>query len=366
MTKALVIGAGPAGLSAALGLTEWCDSVTVTESQPRGRTRVAGEHLPPASLPELDRLGLSDLLEDERHDASPGVRSAWGSSDFVDKEYFMTVVGHGVNLRREVFDAALADRAEARGVELRFETRLERIRRDDDGFHARWTDGGGGGPESFDCVIDATGRRAAAARHLGATPTRCDSLVGLVGRIEGCTPIDEAGRVHVESTEAGWWYGVQFSDDVLLATLMTDPEVIRENPDRAHGLWREHLEQSTLLAPIAATGRWTGELTTFDAAAQRLDYDTASAFIAVGDAAVAYDPLSSWGITKALQDGSAGARALARHHDGDTESLARHRTQQRRGYDEHLSRRSELYRSETRWPSSPFWRSRRRESRTEE
>lgn len=361
-TRALVIGAGPAGLGAALGLAQWCTSVTVVEASSPERRRRAGEHLPPAALSALAAIGLADLLGDERHDSSPGVRSAWGEDFIVDKEYYSSAPGRGLNLRRELFDEALARRAEDQGATLRYGTRLRHLVRDAGRYTATLHGPEGPATLGVDIVVDASGRRAAAARHLGARRHRYDRLIGLLGRVEGCAPTDEAGRVHVESVEEGWWYGVQLSEGTLLACFMTDPSVARSHPRRAPGLWQERLRASRLLWPLASSGRWSGRLEALDAATQVLEYQACGNFLAVGDAAVAFDPLSSWGITKGLCDGHAGAEALARERDGQAGAVAVHRQAQRQDFATYRSRQLDFYRAERRWPASPFWRSRQGES----
>lgn len=270
----------------------------------------------------------------------------------------MTLPAAGLNLRRERFDETLACSAERAGVAVRFGTRVRHLRREGDAYAA--TLGGPDGEHTLrtDLVVDASGRRAAAARHLGATRRRCDQLVAIVGRVEGTLPDADTGRVHVESVEAGWWYGVQFTNGTLLASLMTDAASVPRHTDRAPGLWSERLRASRLLSPLATGGWWSGRVEVFDAAAQVLEHDPPNGFLAVGDAAAAYDPLSSWGITKGFSDGIAGADALARARAGDSEALAEHRNTQLRDFENHRVRQSDFYRGETRWPDSPFWRSR--------
>ena len=357
-THALVVGAGPAGTAAAIRLSDSCDVVTMVESRPRDRLKRAGEHLPPAALTEFARLGFSDLVAQEGHEPSPGVRSLWGGGFAVDKEYFLTLPSSGLNLRRQQFDEALARRAERAGVGVEFGTRLSHLRRDWEGYVATLSGPEGERTIRADLVIDASGRRAVASRHLGATRSRCDQLVGITGRVDASRPDDETGRVHVESVEHGWWYGVQFSDRVLLATFMTDVASVQQHAERAPGLWSEQLRASRLLAPLAREGRWSGRVDVFDASAQVLEHKPPRGFLAVGDAAAAYDPLSSWGIAKGLRDGTAGAESLIREREGDANAVARHRNAQHRDFETHRARQSDFYRTETRWPTSPFWRSR--------
>jgi len=249
-------------------------------------------------------------------------------------------------------------------VRLRFGTRLTGLRRAGEGWRADLEEVAGAGRGSLenlrvDVVVDASGRRAVAARMLGARARRFDTLLGLVGRVEGCAPLDEPGRIQVEAVAAGWWYGVRLSDGSLLATLMTDPRIIRAHPGRARGLWSGSLAASRLLGPLARTGRWAGRLDAFDAAAQAVDgVEAGPGFLAVGDAAAAWDPLSSWGIAKGLCDGVAGAGALALARGGDTGAVEAHGLRQREEFAAHLARRASFYGSETRWTSAPFWRAR--------
>jgi flavin-dependent dehydrogenase len=286
------------------------------------------------------------------------VRSAWGSGFVVDKEYFTSVPAMGLNLRRPRFDEALARHAEQAGVQLNFDTRLNHLRRDGNAYIATLRGPDGALTIRVDVVVDASGRRAVASRHLGATRQRHDQLVAVVGRVEGCPPDDESGRVYVESVEHGWWYGVTFSDGALLATFMTDATCVQRHTGRALGLWTEQLRASRLLGPLTRDGRRSARVAVFDAAAQVLQHDAPPGFLAVGDAAAAWDPLSSWGITKGLCDGFAGADALARDRAGDEHALVEHRNTQHREFENHRARQSNFYRAETRWSGSPFWHSR--------
>jgi flavin-dependent dehydrogenase len=81
-------------------------------------------------------------------------------------------------------------------------------------------------------------------------------------------------------------------------------------------------------------------------------------WLAVGDAAISFDPLSSQGLLNALFTGLAGAEAADRHLQGDALSLLEY--QQVIGgigdaYRQHLDF---YYGIEGRWPNAPFWQRR--------
>jgi flavin-dependent dehydrogenase len=354
----LVIGAGPAGLSAAICFASWCNSVTVIESGERGALRQAGEHVPPAGLAEVAATGLNRLFADHRHGTSTGVSSLWGDSVAVDKDYFFSVQGNGVNIDRQVFDEALAQAVEDAGADLQFTTRLQHLDGGPQGYQASVI--GPQGQERIEAklIVDASGRKAIAGRQLGCVRQRYDRMLGLLGRIGGCAAGDNVGRVFIESMKDGWWYSVQLPCGDRLFTYMTDAEAMKNHSRGPRGLWQDRLSQSNQMSALAKGLAQPNAIDVFDAASQYLDTSAHTSFLAVGDAAMAFDPISSWGITKALCDGHYGAMAMQREHGGEPGAVARHTSQRRENFNQYLIKRTALYETESRWHDSDFWRSR--------
>lgn len=355
---ALVVGAGPAGLAAAGRLAAWCDAVTVIERRPRGRLRQPGEHLPPAGVRVLRAEGLGALLDDPRHGESSGVRSAWGEAEPLDRDYCFGLPARGLNLDRPAFDAALARHTEEAGAEVVFGTRLRALERNADGFTASLAGPQGARRLEVNLVVDASGRSAAAARLLGARRERHDRLVGVAGLVGEAPPPEDPGRLHIEAVADGWWYAVSLPGSGLLACFMTDAGTLRAHPGGAAGLWRARLAASDLIAPLAKDGQAPGRVVVFDAATQRLEPAVTEGFVAVGDAALAFDPLSSWGIAKGISSGAQGARVLERAWRGDKTALEEHARQQAAAFARYRETRRDVYRSERRWRSAPFWATR--------
>jgi len=83
-------------------------------------------------------------------------------------------------------------------------------------------------------------------------------------------------------------------------------------------------------------------------------------WLAVGDAACAYDPLSAQGVVKALCDGEAAADAIAGVLAGAGEApLLAYQDGMFARFRDYLRLRRRLYRIERRWLQAPFWRNRR-------
>jgi 2-polyprenyl-6-methoxyphenol hydroxylase-like FAD-dependent oxidoreductase len=78
-------------------------------------------------------------------------------------------------------------------------------------------------------------------------------------------------------------------------------------------------------------------------------------WVACGDAAAAYDPVSSHGIATAIASGQDAAEAVFFSLQGDSEPLARYDDRVRRSYFHCMRLRREVYSQERRWPDSQFW-----------
>jgi flavin-dependent dehydrogenase len=82
-------------------------------------------------------------------------------------------------------------------------------------------------------------------------------------------------------------------------------------------------------------------------------------WLAVGDAAFAFDPLSSQGILTSLYTGMKAGEALIEHLSGNSDALANYGYRLAMIYNAYLRNRSTYYRLEERWAERPFWRRRR-------
>jgi hypothetical protein len=209
-------------------------------------------------------------------------------------------------------------------------------------------------------VVDASGRRATAGRKLGSIRKRFDRMVGLVARAKGHAMSGDGGRVRIESMEDGWWYGVQLHCGDHILTYMTDADVLKQHPHGARGVWQERLQASRLLSPLAASRSRSQELDVFDASSQYVPPPKDRFFLAIGDAAMAFDPISSWGITKALCDGYYGAGAIRREFGGEKGAVVDYTMQRQREFEFYMAKRAAVYEAECRWGHSGFWRSRQR------
>jgi flavin-dependent dehydrogenase len=159
----------------------------------------------------------------------------------------------------------------------------------------------------------------------------------------------------VEAVSEGWWYSAPVDGGVMV-TFFADAEVVRRD-----GLHRARGFQARLRASRLTkerVGQPRAEPAVWSAASQRLNSVCGADWLAVGDAACTFDPLSSAGVVKALRSGLLGSFAALDWLHGKLASLERYARLVEVEFDEYLKTRAAYYGLERRWPQSKFWAAR--------
>jgi flavin-dependent dehydrogenase len=356
--QALVLGSGPAAYAAALAILANGGTVTLLRRVRAGSEQIYGEHLAPGAKAQLALLGLNSILTESRHRASHGITSVWGTSVPHIRDYLFNPYGCGWNLDRATFDRALADQAMLRGLHLLEATHIEAVNRTDEGWEIVVATPAGRAAVTGRFVIDATGRAAAFARRLGLRCDRRDRLVGLYARLEHVACED--ANLLLEAAPDGWWYTVPLSGDALVAVFMTDSDLLPAGGTTRSGYWLAQLNACEATRARIGNLREVATLHVAPASSQCLSVHAGPNWLAVGDASMAFDPLSAAGIAKALEDGLNAARHVERAFGQGGWSPDAYTDMQNTAFRGYLDTRWRYYRMEQRWPRSLFWQRRHR------
>ena len=140
---------------------------------------------------------------------------------------------------------------------------------------------------------------------------------------------------------------------------MTERRAARALSDGGYAGWRELLGGTRLLAPRLDACELDDErFRAYQVASAMLDRVEGDGWIAVGDAASAYDPIASQGIHKALADAADASRTIAAATGHAQPPPWRYGERVAARFDDYLANRAHLYSLERRWPDRPFWRER--------
>ncbi len=357
----VIVGGGPAGSAAGLSLRshEPGLSVALVEASDYAGPRI-GETLPPPARRLLEHLGVWQSFLGQGHAQVYGTAAAWGASVPYENDFLFSMQGNGWHLDRAVFDAMLADEAGRRGVHRLSDARVTDVERIERGWHLSVQAGQDGRELRARFLVDATGASATFARRNGARFESADRLTGFVRFFEDRDGNDP--RSLVEAFEDGWWYTAGLPGGLRIAACMTDADLGRDRRLSDTTAWTRHLEASERVNERLQGTSPKGEIVVRAAQSRRLSPAAGTAeenWLAVGDAASVFDPLSSSGITKALRSGIFASYAIADLlAKNDVRGLERYRRFVRDEFESYTRLRARYYGEERRWPESEFWRRR--------
>ncbi|MEO6222437.1 MAG: tryptophan 7-halogenase, partial [Vicinamibacterales bacterium] len=295
MTDVLVIGAGPAGSAAAHVLAR-CGHQVVLVDRPSAGRRSLAESIPPSANRLLVELGMKNVVEAANFHAWLG-NTVWWGSDEPRVEPFASGES-GYQVERDRFDSVLRDQAAKAGAQIIPGT----VRDVASGAAALEVDGQSQRVEAK-IILDCSGRAGVIARKGLRQPEASHRTVALVGVWRGNSPWPQEQRGHtlVAAHADGWAWSVPTAEDARYFTVMVDPE--RSRLTRGAPSVDVYLAELGKVAPFVpwldnadlVDGPWGA-----DASLYSTSHCSGPGFLLVGDAASFIDPLSSFGVKKAL------------------------------------------------------------------
>ena len=281
----VVIGAGPAGCAAAKMLASFGHRVLLVDRPSTGRHSLA-ESIPPSANRLLVELGMKNAVDAAGFHPWLGNTVWWGSDEPRVEPFAAGESGYQVERAR--FDAVLRDVVSKAGAEI-----ISGVVRDPD--------------ERIDAkiILDCSGRAGVIARRL-RQPEASHRTVALVGVWRAKVPwsAEQRGHTLVASYADGWAWSVPTAADTRYVTVMVDPErshLARGVP--ALDVYRAELQKVSAFAPLLEQAALIDGPWGADASLYSTNQYAGPGFLLVGDAASFIDPLSSFGVKKALASG---------------------------------------------------------------
>jgi flavin-dependent dehydrogenase len=379
-----VIGGGIAGAAAVISLAQAGIDVLWLRPKWYAESHKVGESLAPAANPILSSLGLSHLIENTIHRRANATFSAWGQEALVERNSAVHLEGAGNIINRVKFEHDLFLTA-SEACTLIIEDNLVSLS-EDAGIWQLIASKGAQLNARF--VIDATGR----AQVVGKALIQNNKVLIKKGiRIDEKAHPDliksetsdhlvaaycfltqkENSNVQVtpatllETVEDGWWYASLLPSGSLTLNYYSDPDLMPKGLATRLDSWLALIQQTKHIAYwledaefvidsppqlASAATRWLSPAAGINKKA---------GWAAIGDAAVAFDPLSAHGITTALWAAARAPDFVKAHLAGNEQVLADYVCSVEKGRRDYLQQRNDLYCQEKRFQEYEFWKRRR-------
>jgi len=359
----VIAGTGPAACACALVLKKAGLNVALVAKKSNKQPAFSvGESLPGAALPLLNRIGVSDLSElltKGQFSRCTGNASAWGSEQWHKTDAIQNPQGGGWHIDRAAFNHALLKFTVSQGVTLLCSQVLSAEYKSC--WHVMLTEQ----TDVLRCdyLIDGTGRASSLGKLIGRKKIHLDKQMAIVAWFESSDD-DQEKMTRIKAVSDGWWYSARLPNKStkglpirVVAKFMLPEQSKSLNTPQAYlmqlnnsGLLPVDFNESQILSGPYFT----------DASVSKLDElsNNTLSFLAIGDAALSLDPLSSQGMFFALYSGiKAGEQIIEaranqinqfENYDNDINAVLNANQKARKHY----------YVSEHRFSESEYWQSR--------
>jgi halogenation protein CepH len=312
MYDAVVIGGGPAGSAVGRLLASWGHrTLILARAKPPGRG--LAESIPPSARKLLTAIDVAAAVERAAFPPNRGNVVWWGSPEGRLEGFDEGGSDAGFQVFRPEFDAVLLAEAARAGAVVE-EAAIARAVHTADGLAVVEYDARGSRQQAVArFAVDCSGRAGVIARRGHRAYERNHRMQAYIGMWRRHAGFAAAGddRTIVETYEDGWAWSLAISATVRQVAVMVDGATTRTSrgPTIAHTYVAElhktrHLR--TLTADAELEHAWACDASMYSAHAF-----SGPNFVLVGDAAACIDPLSSFGVKKALA--SAWLAAVALH-----------------------------------------------------
>ena len=327
----LIIGAGPAGCTAATILAEEKGrKVIVLEKEHFPRYHV-GESLIPHCWETLNRLGMTDRLDEKGFQVKQSVQFVDPEGELSTPFYFSKHTDHPRaktwQVDRETFDTMMMERAREAGAQVREGIKvLDFIEQDGVVIGVQAEDAAG---KRFELrapvTMDASGRDALFQRKKKwrkRDPKLNKIAIWTLYKGAKRDPgVDEGATTVAYVQGKGWFWNIPLKDDIVSTGIVAERDYLyRDGRDLAE-IYEREIKENKWVEEHLSEGEQFGEYWVTGEYSYRAENCATDGLILIGDAFAFLDPVFSSGVYLALTTGSLGADAVEKAlADGDTGS----------------------------------------------
>ena len=352
-TKVIIVGKGISGLILSILLKRKGIENVVLERREVKQKPSLGETLPPTTLSLLESLHLKELFEKSSFKTF-GYHSMWGNNQVVDNNFFFhNPHKHGLKINKTLLINDLEQLTKEEIVS--FDT-LSKVKHDtSEKVYVSVKQGRNMVGINGELLVDATGRNRAVLKKIGVDIEVYDDLLAHTCHLPYIKHAKLTHPVYVESFENGWGIVSSLDENTNSMTLFSEKGNSEFKKFNHYEGWKELLSNTHLLKDFLPD-TYEGKIVGYQANSSKASEISGNNWLAIGDAAISFDPLSSHGISNAIYCCYLSSKMIESFFSKDLdEPLLKYENSLKQIFNTYLKHKSNLYAVEKRWENSSFW-----------
>ncbi|AJI57277.1 pyridine nucleotide-disulfide oxidoreductase family protein [Francisella philomiragia] len=324
-TTVAIIGAGPSGSVAAAILVKKGYDVIIIERQIFPRFSI-GESLLPQSMQYFEEADMLDVIKQQaifQHKNGAAFNNNIDSISINFNQKFTAGYGDTFQVKRRIFDKALANKAQGLGTKIFYNTEVIHVaeERDNITLTVRNLETQKQYKLEADFVLDASGFGRVLPKLLNLEkPSNFPMRQSYFCHIEDNITDESFDRnkilisIHPEHRDI-WYWLIPFADGTSSIGVVAKPENFIDSNTNIQNL-DSFIKQMPYLANLTSASILRSDVQTIKGYSSNVSKLYGERFALLGNAAEFLDPVFSSGITIAVKSASLAANALDRHLRG--------------------------------------------------
>ncbi|MEP0266180.1 FAD-dependent monooxygenase [Dokdonia sp.] len=347
-TDVIIIGSGISGLVLSLLLKRKQIPHIVLDRLQKQKVMALAETLPPSAMTLLEELELLKLFEETALRKTYGYHSIWGSKTIQTKHFFdNNPFKYGLKIDKQTIRDTLKTNAETHilsydlleniaitSEKVCISTRYQKEKQHIQGKY----------------IVDATGRNRALLHSLQIPIHHYDELISFSCHIPRAKHKHMVHDVFTESFAGGWGIVSGLCKNTQVMTLYTAKNTGLHKQLTDYSNWKTILADTKYLRKFLSK-EIPDTILGGKANSSAPQHMAGNNWLAIGDAAMAFDPLSSHGITNAIYTAHRASQALI----ASSYTLENYKQDMQGIFTAYLDTKNKLYQREQRWSKEAFW-----------
>ena len=317
-----------------------------------------GESLNPDIKSYLLFLNIWNDFVKDNHLKSFGNLSSWGNNIIKENNFFFHPNTYGYHIDRQKFNKMFIDAAKQHGAQY-LSPLFKTIDKDSAIFKLKIFD-----HNNFRIIIDskimidATGRARWFSLREGMYIKTFDHLCGYICFLKSQSKNDTHPMTLIESSPNGWWYTALLPNKVRVVAFFTDYNLPFSKYLKTIDGWKKVLNKTQYVRKIIDDYEYDIYLGPYAILSNstRLEKVSGDNWLAIGDAAATFDPLSSNGVINAIDDAIDVSNMIKKHLEKEENLFDSYNSNVVKKFNNYLHKRSFYYSKEKRWRNSLFWK----------